>query len=46
MTACPTGAIVFMEGDEFAHDARQRASAVLALARQVREATWVQAQQE
>lgn len=46
VTACPTGAIVFVEGDEFAHDARQRASSVLAQARQVREATLVQAQQE
>jgi anaerobic carbon-monoxide dehydrogenase iron sulfur subunit len=46
VTACPTGAILFVEGDEFAHGARQRASSVLALARQVREATLVQAQQE
>jgi len=46
VTACPTGAILFVEGDEFAHGARQRASGVLALARQVREATLVQAQQE
>jgi hypothetical protein len=37
---------VFVEGDEFAHDSRQRASGVLALARQVREATLVQAQQD
>jgi carbon-monoxide dehydrogenase iron sulfur subunit len=44
--ACPTGAILFMEGDEYAHGSRQRASAVLALARQVREATLVKAQEE
>ncbi len=44
--ACPTGAIVFMEGDEFSHGARQRASTVLATARQIREATLVEAQKE
>ncbi len=43
--SCPTGAIVFTEGDDFAHGSRQRASAVLALARQVREATLVAAQE-
>jgi carbon-monoxide dehydrogenase iron sulfur subunit len=46
VSACPTGAILFVEGDEFAHESRQRASSVLALARQLREATLVQAQQE
>lgn len=44
--ACPTGAIVFMEGDEFAHQSRIRASAVLAQARAVREATLMHAQEE
>ena len=44
--ACPEGAIVFMEGDEFAHLSRQRVSAVLSMARQVREATLVKAQEE
>ena len=44
--SCPEGAIVFLEGDEFAHQSRQRASAVLATARQVREATLVKAQEE
>jgi len=44
--ACPTGAIVFMEGDEFAHQSRARASSALAQARAVREATFVQAQEE
>jgi carbon-monoxide dehydrogenase iron sulfur subunit len=41
--ACPTGAIVFAEADEFAHGSRQRASTVFAAARQVREATWIEA---
>jgi anaerobic carbon-monoxide dehydrogenase iron sulfur subunit len=44
--SCPEGAIVFLEGDEFAHESRQRASAVLATARQVRAATLVKAQEE
>jgi carbon-monoxide dehydrogenase iron sulfur subunit len=44
--ACPTGAIVFMEGDEFAHHSRLRASLVLSQARAVREATLVRAQEE
>jgi hypothetical protein len=37
---------VFIEGDEFAHRSRQRASTVFAAARQVREATLVKAQEE
>jgi anaerobic carbon-monoxide dehydrogenase iron sulfur subunit len=37
--SCPTGAIVFLEGDEFAHQSRLRASAILANAINVREAT-------
>jgi carbon-monoxide dehydrogenase iron sulfur subunit len=44
--SCPTGAIVYVEGDEFAHQSRLRASAVLAEARQIREATLVRAQEE
>jgi carbon-monoxide dehydrogenase iron sulfur subunit len=44
--SCPEGAIVFMEGDDFAHQSRQRASAVLSAARAVREATLVKAQEE
>ena len=44
--ACPTGAILFVEGDDFSHEARQRASAVLAAARQVREATLVHTLEE
>lgn len=44
--ACPTGAIIFTTGDDFSHETRQRASAVLATARQIREATLVQAQEE
>jgi carbon-monoxide dehydrogenase iron sulfur subunit len=46
VAACPTGAIVFAEGDEFAHQSRVRASFVLSQARAVREATMVQAQEE
>jgi carbon-monoxide dehydrogenase iron sulfur subunit len=45
-TACPTGAIVFAEGDEFAHQSRVRASTVLSQAWTVREKTMVQAQEE
>ena len=44
--ACPTGAIVFVEGDDFAHESRQRASTVFAAARQAREATWIEATTE
>ncbi len=43
--ACPTGALVFGEGDGFAHGARQRAGAALASARAIREATLVQAEE-
>jgi carbon-monoxide dehydrogenase iron sulfur subunit len=45
-TACPTGAIVFAEADEFAHQSRVRASFVLSQARAVGETTMVQAQEE
>jgi carbon-monoxide dehydrogenase iron sulfur subunit len=44
--SCPTGAITYVEGDEFAHQARVRASTVLAEAKVVREATLVKAQEE
>jgi carbon-monoxide dehydrogenase iron sulfur subunit len=44
--ACPTGAIVYMEADEFAHLSRGRANAVLAQAWTVRETTMVEAQEE
>ena len=44
--ACPTGAITYVEGDEFAHQSRVRASTVLAEAKVVREVTLVQAQEE
>ncbi len=44
--ACPTGAIVFAEADEFAHQSRVRASFVLSQARAVGETTMVQAQEE
>ena len=47
VTACPTGAILFMEGDEFAHGACERASGVLARRRnRWREVALVQAQDE
>jgi carbon-monoxide dehydrogenase iron sulfur subunit len=46
VTACPTGALVFQEGDEFAHVSRVRASAVLVEAQQVHDATLVRAQEE
>ena len=45
VASCPEGAILFMEGDEFAHDSRQRAGTSLAAARQVRELTLVEAQE-
>ena len=44
--ACPTGAILFMTGDEFAHLSRLRAGAVLAEARTLREVTLAQAKEE
>jgi carbon-monoxide dehydrogenase iron sulfur subunit len=46
VAACPTGALLFEEGDEFARASRERASGVLAQARQVREAVLVAAQEE
>lgn len=39
--ACPTGAIVFATGDEFAHQSRVRASAVLSQAKTLGEATLI-----
>jgi carbon-monoxide dehydrogenase iron sulfur subunit len=44
--ACPTGAILFMTGDEFAHGSRLRASAALSEARSLREATMTQSLEE
>jgi carbon-monoxide dehydrogenase iron sulfur subunit len=44
--ACPTGAILFMTGDEFAHGSRLRASAALSKARSLREATMTQSLEE
>jgi anaerobic carbon-monoxide dehydrogenase iron sulfur subunit len=44
--ACPTGAITYVEGDEFAHLSRVRASTVLSEAKVIREATLVKAQEE
>ena len=45
VASCPEAALLFLEGDEFAHDSRQRAGTVLAAARQVRETTFVKAQE-
>lgn len=44
--ACPTGAIVFTAGDEFAHQSRLSASAVLSQAKTLGDATLVQAVEE
>jgi len=44
--ACPTGAIVFATGDEFAHLSRSQASAVLSGAKSLSEATIIQAVEE
>ena len=44
--SCPTGAITYVEGDEFAQHSRLRASEVFATARQIREVTLVKAQEE
>ncbi|MFU8771798.1 MAG: 4Fe-4S dicluster domain-containing protein [Anaerolineales bacterium] len=44
--SCPTGAIVFMTGDEFAHYSRMRASSVLSKAKSLREETLVNAVEE
>ena len=46
VAACPTGAISYIEGDEFAHQARSRASMALIEAKQIREVTFVKAQGE
>ena len=46
VSACPERALVFMEGDEFAHEKRQRASAALTSANQLSDETFVKAQQE
>jgi carbon-monoxide dehydrogenase iron sulfur subunit len=44
--SCPTGAITYLEGDEFAHQSRVRASTVLGEAKQIREVTLVKAHEE
>ena len=44
--ACPTGAIVFATGDEFAHLSRSQASAVLSGAKALSETTFIQALEE
>ena len=44
--ACPTGAIVFASGDEFAQQSRVRASALLSGAKSLGESTLVQAVEE
>jgi carbon-monoxide dehydrogenase iron sulfur subunit len=44
--SCPTGAIVFLEGETFAHQSRVRASAILSAAKNVREATLTQTLEE
>jgi carbon-monoxide dehydrogenase iron sulfur subunit len=44
--ACPTGAILFLEGDEFAHQSRLRASAILSNAKSLRETTLTQSLEE
>ncbi len=46
VTACPTGAIVFATGDEFAHQSRIRASAILSQAKALGETTLVQVVEE
>jgi carbon-monoxide dehydrogenase iron sulfur subunit len=44
--ACPTGAIVFASGDEFAHQSRLFASAALAQSKELAGATLAQAVEE
>lgn len=44
--ACPTGAILFLEGDDFAHRSRLRASAILSQAKTLREETMTQTLEE
>jgi carbon-monoxide dehydrogenase iron sulfur subunit len=44
--SCPTGAIIFASGDEFASQHRQRASAQLSQARHIRESTLTQTLEE
>lgn len=44
--ACPTGAIVYMEADDFAHQSRQHASAMLSQAKTMRETTMSQTLEE
>ncbi len=44
--ACPTGAILFLEGDDFAHQSRLRASVILSNAKSLRETTITQSLEE
>jgi len=44
--ACPTGAILFVSGDEFAHLSRQRAGSALAQAKSLGNVTLIQAVEE
>jgi carbon-monoxide dehydrogenase iron sulfur subunit len=46
VAACPTGALVFATGDDFAHLSRSRATAVLSRAKTLGETTFVQAVEE
>lgn len=44
--ACPTGAIQFLSGDEFAHQSRSRASHLLSQAKNLRETTLLERLEE
>lgn len=46
VAACPTGALVFATGDDFAHLSRSRATAVLSQAKTLGETTFIQAVEE
>lgn len=46
VSACPTGALVFAEGDDFASSKRKRVSAAFSSARQVGNETYLQAEKE
>lgn len=46
VSACPTGALVYAEGADFAREKRQRASTALSSARHISDETFAQAQQE
>ncbi len=44
--ACPTGAILYLSGDEFAHQSRTRASQLLSQAKNIRETTLLERLEE